>query len=181
MEFMQLDVNFCSAVMNSVTWGKLLKLWKLVMGTVTQTIYVYGLRVLYEVTLPRSWWGHSNGCRRHLFICSSLIPPIPLTPPWKWKCCLLSHIRLSATLCTVAHQAHLSMELSRQEYWNGLPLPSLGHLPDPWIEPGSPTLQAGSLPAEPLEKPIGSTLENPICGLQARLKDGDASNPLHST
>lgn len=30
MEFMQLDVNFCSAVMNSVTWGRLLKLWKLV-------------------------------------------------------------------------------------------------------------------------------------------------------
>ena len=55
MEFMQLDVNFCSAVMNSVTWGKLLKLWKLVTGTITQTIYVYGLRVLYEVTLPRSW------------------------------------------------------------------------------------------------------------------------------
>ena len=73
------------------------------------------------------------------------------------------------------------MELSRQEYWNGLPLPSLGHLPDPGIEPRSPTLQAGSLPAEPLEKPIGSTLENPIRGLQARLKDGDASNPLHST
>ena len=99
----------------------------------------------------------------------------------KVKVCLLSHVRLSATLYTVALWAHLSMELSRQEYWNGLPLPSLGHLPDPGIEPTSPTLQAGSLPAEPLEKPIGSTLENPICGLQARLKDGDASNPLHST
>ena len=88
------------------------------------------------------------------------------------------------TLCnlwTVALWALLSKEFSRQEYLSGLPLPSLGHLPDPWIEPGSPTLQAGSLPAEPLEKPIGSTLENPICGLQARLKDGDASNPLHST
>ena len=30
------------------------------------------------------------------------------------------------------------MEFSRQEYWNGLPFPSLGDLPDPGIEPTSP-------------------------------------------
>ena len=41
------------------------------------------------------------------------------------------------------------MGLSRQEYWSGLPLPSPGDLPDPEIEPGSPTLQANSLPSEP--------------------------------
>ena len=34
---------------------------------------------------------------------------------------------------------------SRQEYWSGLPFPSLRDLPDPGIEPGSPTLQAVSL------------------------------------
>ena len=95
--------------------------------------------------------------------------------------CLLSRVRLSATLCTIALWAHLSMELSRQEYWRGLPLPSPGHLPDPGIEPRSPALQAVSLRAEPPGKPIGSTLENPICGLQARLRDGDARKPLHST
>ena len=33
-----------------------------------------------------------------------------------------------------------TMEFSRQEYWNGLPFPSPGDLPDPGIEPGSPTL-----------------------------------------
>ena len=38
------------------------------------------------------------------------------------------------------------MELSRQEYWSGLPFPSLGDLPDPGVEPGSPALQADSLP-----------------------------------
>ena len=43
---------------------------------------------------------------------------------------------------TVTHQALLSMEFSRQEYWSGLPFPSPGDLPDPEIEPGSPTLQA---------------------------------------
>ena len=41
------------------------------------------------------------------------------------------------------------MEFSRQEYWNGLPFPSPGDLPDLGIEPGSPALLADSLPSEP--------------------------------
>ena len=49
---------------------------------------------------------------------------------------------------TVAHQAPLSMGFSRQEYWSGLPFPSSRDLPDPGIKPGSPTLQADSLPNE---------------------------------
>ena len=52
----------------------------------------------------------------------------------------------SATLWTVAHQAPLKMRFSRQEYWIGLPCFSPGDLPDPGIEPQSPTLQADSLP-----------------------------------
>ena len=40
------------------------------------------------------------------------------------------------------------MGLSRQEYWSGLPFPSLGDLPDPGIEPGSPALQEDSLSVE---------------------------------
>ena len=47
------------------------------------------------------------------------------------------------------------MELSRQKYWNGLPCPPLGELPDPGIEPKSPTLQVDSLPTEPPRKPRG--------------------------
>ena len=43
-----------------------------------------------------------------------------------------------ATSWTVAHQAPLSMEFSRQEYWRGLPFPSPGDLPNPRIKPGSP-------------------------------------------
>ena len=61
----------------------------------------------------------------------------------KWK--LLSDDQLFATPWTVACQAPLSMEFSRQEYWSGLPFPSPGDLPDPGIEPGSPTLQADLL------------------------------------
>ena len=39
----------------------------------------------------------------------------------------------------VAHQAHRSMEFSRQEYWTGLLIPSPGDLSDPGIEPVSLT------------------------------------------
>ena len=44
-------------------------------------------------------------------------------------------------------------EFSRQEYWSGLPFPFPGDLPDPGIEPGSPALQAESLPLELPGKP----------------------------
>ena len=54
---------------------------------------------------------------------------------------------------TVAHQAPLCMEFSRQEYWSVLSFPSPGDFPDPQIEPGSPALQVDSLPSEPPGKP----------------------------
>ena len=54
----------------------------------------------------------------------------------------LSRVRLFVTPRTVAYQAPLSMEFSRQEYCNGLPFPSPGDLPSPGIKPGSPALQA---------------------------------------
>ena len=47
----------------------------------------------------------------------------------------------------------LSVELSRQEYWSGLPFPSPGDLPNPGIKPRSPVLQVDPLPAEPQRKP----------------------------
>ena len=46
-----------------------------------------------------------------------------------------------------------SIEFSRPEYWNGQPFPSPGDLPNPGIEPRSPTLQEDSLPAKPQGKP----------------------------
>ena len=48
-----------------------------------------------------------------------------------------SRVQLCVTLWTVARQAPLSMGVSRQEYWSGLPCPSLADLPDPGIEPAS--------------------------------------------
>ena len=51
---------------------------------------------------------------------------------------LLSCVHLFVTSWTVAHQAPLSTEFSRQEYWKGLPFPPPGDLPDPGIKPESP-------------------------------------------
>ena len=53
-----------------------------------------------------------------------------------------------ATPWTVACQAPLSMGFSWQECWSGLPFPSPGDLPEPGIEPRSPTLQADTLTSE---------------------------------
>ena len=60
----------------------------------------------------------------------------------------LSRVRLFVTPWTVASQAPPAMGFSRQECWSGLPFPSAGDLPNPGIEPGSPTLQADALPSE---------------------------------
>ena len=55
---------------------------------------------------------------------ANLFPPYPfLCDPW-----------------TAVHQALLSMGFSRQEYWIGLPFPSLRDLPDSGIKPESPAL-----------------------------------------
>ena len=69
-------------------------------------------------------------------------------------CSSLGSVRLFATPKPVAHQAPLSMELSIQEYWNGLPCPSPRDLPNPGTETWSPKLQADSLPSELQGKPI---------------------------
>ena len=74
----------------------------------------------------------------------------PRRPQYMLLCSVMSN---SVTPWTVAHPAPLSMEFSRQEYWNGLPFPSPGDLLDPGIKPGSPALQADSSPSEPPGKP----------------------------
>ena len=82
-------------------------------------------------------------------------------------CCLstqsLSSVRLSVTPCTVGHQAPLSVEFSRQEYWSGLPFSPPGDLLNPGIKPTSstsPELQADSLHTERPGKPSAYMLLN---------------------
>ena len=78
---------------------------------------------------------------------------------WQATCFMKSEVAQSCGLFaipwTVAYQAPPSIEFSRQEYWDGLPLPSAGDLPDRGIKPMSPTLQADALPSEPPGKPTG--------------------------
>ena len=87
--------------------------------------------------------------------------------PWSslsecWALSQLFHSPLSlsprgfffATLWTVACQAPLSIGFSRQEYWNGLPLPSPADHPDPGIKPVSPALQEDSLLLSHPGKPV---------------------------
>ena len=67
------------------------------------------------------------------------------TKQWFFDCCSnlacvcvlsrLSRVQLFATVWTVTLQISLLIGFSRQEYWNGLPCPSPGDLPDRWIEP----------------------------------------------
>ena len=67
-----------------------------------------------------------------------------------------SYVQLFVTPWTVAHHAPLSMGLSQQEYWSGLPFPPPGDLPHPRIEPespASPSLADGFFITEPPGKP----------------------------
>ena len=84
---------------------------------------------------------------------------LPVCAGFSW---LLSCVWRLATQWTVARQVPLSLGFSRQEYWSGLPFPSPGDLRDPRIEPGSPALQADSLPSEPPGKPKSLAL-NCVC------------------
>ena len=68
------------------------------------------------------------------------------------------HVLFFAMLWTIAHQAPLSMEFFRQEYWSGLPCPPPGYLPEPGTEPvaqpAAPALQTESLPLSHWESPF---------------------------
>ena len=93
----------------------------------------------------------------------------------------LSRVPLFATTWTIAYQAPLSMEFSRQAYWNGLPFPSPGDLPDPGIKPGSPTFQADALLSEPPGKPSAETVPTRLkakCPLQANQDQKESKNPV---
>ena len=82
-----------------------------------------------------------------VFVCERVKAPLS---------CLIA--KLCPTLChpmdCTACQTLLSMVFPRQEYWSGLLFPFPGDLPSPGIEPGSPALQADSLPLSHQGSPI---------------------------
>ncbi|CAI9157934.1 unnamed protein product [Rangifer tarandus platyrhynchus] len=81
--------------------------------------------------------------------------------------CVLNRVQLFVTPWTVAHQAPLFMEFSRQEYWSGLPFPPSGDLPDPGTKRqslASLALTDGSLTTAPPGKPRNCVVSL-ICGI----------------
>ena len=72
---------------------------------------------------------------------------------------LPSPVWVFVTPWTVACQAPLSMGFPRQEYWSGLPFPSLGDLSNPGIEPTSPVLTGRFFTSKPPGKPIRSIFQ----------------------
>ena len=102
------------------------------------------------VPLPSPRCGYAAAAAQSLQSCPTLCDPIDSSPPgstvpgilqtrtlewaaisfsnagkWKVKVKLLSRVRLLATPWNAAYQAPPSMWFSRQEYWSGVPLPSL--------------------------------------------------------
>ena len=112
--------------------------------------------VILNILLPINYWINYN------------IATHGYTWKWKWKRYLLSCVQPFGTPWTLALQAPLFIQFSRQEYWSGLPFPSPGDLPNPGIEPGSPTLQADSLPSEPPGKPINYNIHHRWLSLTVR-------------
>ena len=82
---------------------------------------------------------------------SSVFPDICLINLCVYVCC--SVVSDSATPWTLDSQAPLSMGLSRQEYWSGLPFPSPEDLPDPGVELPFPALAGRFFITEPRGKP----------------------------
>ena len=96
----------------------------------------------------------------------SMIPFIQYSGRGKLTCvCMLSrfsHVQLFATPCTVARQAPLSMGVTRQEDWSGLPCPPPEDLPDSGMEsvhPAASGLQVDSLLLSHWEAPLKPILK----------------------
>ena len=116
------------------------------------------LSIYVQTTNSTQLWERYYGLK----ICvhaHNLYIEVQAPPLWPWSnkmvcvyvCVCISRsvlVCLFVTPRTVAFQASLSMELSRQEYWSGLPFPSPEELPNPGNELWSPASQADSLPFE---------------------------------
>ena len=147
------------AVSTSVWKGK----WKWICSVVSDSLQPHGL-LPTRFLCPWDFPGKNTGVGCHFFL-QEIFPTQGLNPDlphcrqmfyhlsqqgrptsvydtWNPHCeCVLSHfsrVQLFATLSTTAHQAPLSMEFSRQEYWSGSPCPLPGNLPDPGIKLSSP-------------------------------------------
>ena len=109
-------------------------------------VHVYTLYVNSKIdlmlNLVHGWWG-----------CKLVQPFMENDMELSSKKKKRKHHVKSVTQWTAARQIPLSMEFPRQQYWSGKPFPSPADLPDPGVEPVSPTLQVDSLLSKPPRKP----------------------------
>ena len=127
-----------------LNWSKLTHLWPL--GTLAMSVSIW-----INMTWGGKKYWHLVGWR----------PPVMLNilqyrgqpPPQSLNCVCVCLVILLCPLWTVACQAPLSIEFSRQKYWSGLSCPSPGDLLDPGIKPTSPALAGRCFTTEPPEKP----------------------------
>ena len=117
---------------------------------------------VYSNSCSLSQWCHPNisSCRP-LLLPPSIFPNIRVFSNESALClrCVCEVAQSCPTLCDPVDCSPPGSSVhgfSRQEYWSGLPFPFPGDLPNPGIEPGSPTLQADTLSSEPPGKPPGS-------------------------
>jgi len=108
--------------------------------------------VLWMTVMTVMSWCRFTDCSERVALVGMLMAGVWVSE-WvsEWK--LLSSVRLFATPWAVARQAPLSMEFSRQEYWDGSPFPSPRNLRNPGVKPRPPTSRVDSLPSEPPRKP----------------------------
>ena len=105
---------------------------------------------------PGHWEPQSRPWNTHCTVYTYACVYAPIYLYYTHHACILglfSHVQLFQPIWTVALQAPLSMELSRQESWSGLPVPSPGDLSNLGIKAESPALQEDSLPYETPGKP----------------------------
>ena len=104
---------------------------------------------------PDTWVKHLKS-RKSIKSFIYLVSIIYFCIPINFACmyvCVFSRVQHFVTPWTVARQAPLSMEFSRQEYWSGLPFPTPGDFLDLGIKPGSlafPAMQVGYFPLSPV-------------------------------
>ena len=107
--------------------------------------YTTGVHFTIWYCIILGWPNHSFGFSHKLL------------PNTLLACLVLNHVWLFVTPWTVAGQPPLSMEFSRQEYWNRLPFPTTGDVPNPGIEPASlvsPALLGGFFSTGPPGKSL---------------------------
>ena len=108
-------------------------------------------RILEWIATSYSWGSFQPRIEPMSPVSPALVVGFIMTSTTCISCaCLAARVQQFATLWTASS---VNWGFSRQEYWNGLPYPPLGDLPNPGIKPRSPTVQVDSLPSQPPRKP----------------------------